>query len=405
MLVYLNAASDRVPSNNPSRNNFKWERSVNGLPIENPTSLEFTLAPGETRTLFNGVRTLLQDNTTEYSVAPTVGLLNNYQLTWVGGTAPQFRTPRTSGANATTQVTVTVNGPVATFTAPSISATFASFTGQIPGMTTNVTITANNLGVIGNSVVLTADGTSNISTLITAWNTANLSNQITLTSGDGTQIPTNGGTIHLSGGVNAATPFNLLVGGVMVGDFVRIGNLFNLQNQGEWQIISVAATNFSVVNYGAVAEGPYVLGSGFASQIDIYSAAGVQVNDTLVISGGFSPVTQGSYIITAVSDGWVRFSSTSVLPTEGPITTEAITIYSDAQRLVYLEADQHVAMTLNGITGNELEPLISPAATASGCGSCPRVTPGIFMRTSVVYSMSVTNVSESTANLFFAAIE
>lgn len=308
----MNAYSDRHPSNNPSKNNFKWERELHSLPVENPVSLEFSLAPGETRTLFNGSRTLTQDNTTQYSIALVAGKTSTYQLSWVGGTAPQFRTPRVSGADATTQVTVTLNGPVATFTS--------------------------------------------------------------------------------TGG----TPFSLISGGVVVGDFVRIGNLFNSLNQDQWQIIAVTATSFSVSNSGAVAEGPITLGAGFATQIDIYSAAGVQVNDTLVISGGFSLVTQGSYLVTAVSDIWVQFSSTAVLPAEGPITTQAIAFYSEANRLVYLESDQHVTMILNSVSGNEINPIV-------GCDRC--VKPGAFLRMSTVYSMSVTNASLNTAKLFFAAVE
>lgn len=73
----------------------------------------------------------------------------------------------------------------------------ASFTGQVAGMTTNVTITANNPGAAGN-ITLTADSVTSISGLITAWNLANPTNQVTLTSGNGAQVPT--ANIVLSGG-------------------------------------------------------------------------------------------------------------------------------------------------------------------------------------------------------------
>lgn len=312
-LLYLNAYADSNPSNNPSRSNFKWTRDINGLFVSNPSSLEFS-APGETKTLFNGTRTLTQDNTTEYSIAlaPIAGQNTTYQLTWSGGTNPGFRTSRTSGADATTQVTVTLNGTVLTFAS--------------------------------------------------------------------------------TGG----TPFNLTGGGVQVGDFVQIGSLFNIANQGQWQIIALTATSFSVVNAFGVAEGPYTLGSGFATQIDIFSAAGVQAGDTLLITGGFSPVTQGAYLVTTVTDMWVQFSSTAVLPTEGPITTEAITFYYDAQRLVYLESNQKVTMVINGQAGNEIDPI-------ADC-KCVR-QPGMFLRMSTIYSMTVTNISESTATLYLASVE
>ena len=315
-LVYLNAYADASPTNAPSRNNFKWTRDVNGLSVNNPNSLEFSLAPGETRTLFNCMRTLTQDGTTQYSIAlaPVAGQNTTWQLTWSGGTNPGFRTSRTSGANATTQVTVTQNGTVLTFSS--------------------------------------------------------------------------------TGG----TPFSLISGGVQVGDFVQIGSLFNILNQGQYQIIALTATSFSIVNAFGAAEGPYTLGSGFASQIDIFSAAGVQVGDTLLITSGFSPVTQGAYIVTAVTDMWVRFSSTATLPTEGPITTEGIVFYFDAQRLVYLESNQKVTMVINGQSGNEIDPL------AGACG-CAIPGTGIFLRTSTIYSMTVTNASQNTASLYLASVE
>jgi len=310
-LVYLNAYSDRKSTNSPDRGNFKWTRDVNGLPVGGPTSLDFDLAPGETKTLVNGARTLTQDGTTEYSIALAPFSTTTYNFSWVGGTNPTFRTSRTSGADATTQVTVTVNGTVVTFTS--------------------------------------------------------------------------------TGG----TPLNLISGGVIAGDYVTIGNLFNSLNQGQWQIIALTATSFSVVNPQGVNEGPITLGAGFASQVDIYSAAGVQIGDTLQIFGGFSPVTQGYYTVTAVTDKYLQFSSLGLLPTEGPVTTDDIAVFSDAQRFIYLESNQHVSMIVNSIAGNEINPL------ADGVG---HNAPGIFLRTSTVYSLTVTNISVNTAKLFFAAV-
>lgn len=318
--VFLNAYGDRTPSNNPSQNFFKWNRSLNSLSVDNPTSLEFSLAPGESKTLFNGSRTLTQDGTTQYSIAPVVGKTSTYQLTWVGGTAPQFRTSRVSGANATTQVTVTQNGPVTTFTST-------------------------------------------------------------------------GGTL-----------FSLIAGGVIVGDFVRIGTLFNALNQGERQIIARTATSFSVANADGAAEGPITLGAGFAAQIDIYSAIGVQAGDILQISGGFSLVTQGSYVITSVSDIFVQFSSTATLPTE-TVTTQAISIYSNAKTFIYLESDNTCSLIVNGNAIGNIQPFPVNACCSANSGSSNFSTPGIFMLSSVVYSLTITNNGTSSANLFLAAAE
>lgn len=392
-LVFLNTYTDSNPSNNPSLNNFKWDREVKGLPVANPHSSAFSLAPGESRTLFNGSRTLLQDGTTQYSLSLVPFSTQTYQLSAVAGTNPDFRTPRADGADATTQVTATQNGPLMTFSAPSASAIAAFFTGQVAGMTTNVTITAVTPGAAGNSILLTGDGTSTITQLISAWNIANPSNQATLSSGDGTQIPNAAAAIQLAGGVNAITGFNLSA--VQVGDYVRLGNLFSPLNQGEQKIISKTANSFTVINETGAPEGPITLGSGFASQVQIYSALGVQPGDMLVISGGFSPVTQGSYVITAVAAEYIQFYSTDVLPIEGPIQTQAIAAYSAAKRLIYLESDQKCTVTMNGSNNCQVSPIVINNSAQ----------PGVFMNTSTIYSLSIVNNSTDTANLFMASAE
>lgn len=315
--VYLNAYSDNCPSNNPSQNNFKWARDINSIIVNNPTNQANTVAPGETRSFFSGLRTLLQDGTTQYSIALAPLQTSVYALSWVGGAAPNFRTARNTGASSTTQVTAVVNGPIVTFTS--------------------------------------------------------------------------------TGG----TPFNFA--GSQVGDYVSIGSLFNVLNQGTFQIIGLTSTSFTVSIPTGVNEGPITLGSGFATQIQVFSAAGVQVGDTLVISGGFSLATQGSYIVTAVYANSIWFSSTSLLPIQGPITTQAITIYSNAKTLVYVESDQALHVILNNVDIGVIQPFVSPNAAQPSFP--PTIVPGVFMLKSTIWSLSVTNNGINTANVYFAAIE
>lgn len=310
-LFFLNSYSDSNSSNNPSLNNFKWTRNINGLAVDKPLSQQFDLAPGETKVLFNGTRSLAQDGTTQYSIALKSLTSNTYILSAVAGTLPNFRTPRAPGADATTQVTVTQNGPVMTFAS--------------------------------------------------------------------------------TGGTN----FALISGGAVVGDYVRIGSQFNPANQGEFKIISLTATSFSVENELGAPEGPITLGSGFAAQVQIYSALGVQIGDTLVISGGFSPVSQKSFSVTAVGANFLEFFSADVLPQESNILTQAVAIYSNAKQFVYLESDSRVSMIINNIAGNEIEPFVINGATI----------PGVFVRKSTIWSMSVTNIDTNPATLFIAAIE
>jgi hypothetical protein len=87
-----------------------------------------------------------------------------------------------------------------------IAGTYASFTGQVNGMTSDVTITADNIGSAGN-ITLTGPSGTDINDLITDWNTNNPSNTVTLTAGDGTQIPVND-DIVLTGGTGGSSSTN-----------------------------------------------------------------------------------------------------------------------------------------------------------------------------------------------------
>ena len=92
------------------------------------------------------------------------------------------------------------------------SGVYASFSGQVAGMSSDVVITAQNPGAIGNSVSLSFNGVLTVSGEIAAWNGSNPSNMVTLTSGIGTQVPNNGTSINLSGGSSVS-------GSSLIGDF------------------------------------------------------------------------------------------------------------------------------------------------------------------------------------------
>ena len=102
-------------SNSPSKNFFKWTRE-NQSSISQALSETFQIAPREYQLSFVALLALTQDGTTQYSLALAPFQNNIYQLTNTGGTTPQFRTLRTIGTDATTQVTTSVNGPILTYT-------------------------------------------------------------------------------------------------------------------------------------------------------------------------------------------------------------------------------------------------------------------------------------------------
>lgn len=309
LLFFLNNYSDTASSNSPSLSNFKWNRQISSIPSQNGLSEQISLAPGESKTIFDGSRTLLHDNTTEYSIALKPLSSNTYVLTAVAGTMPKFRTPRIIGSDATTAVSVTVNGPLAVFQS------------------------------------------------------------------------------------TAGTDFNFST--VVVGDFVRLGSVFNASNQGEFKILSKTSDSVTVELSGAVSESNIVLSSGFADQFQVYSAAGVQIDDTIIITGGFSEVTQGSYEITDVAANYLEFYSTSVLPEEANVLTMDIDVYSAAKQLIYVETDNLIELTINDTQQVKVEPFIINDT----------VCPGVFLIKSTIYSLNINNISTNTASIFNASIE
>lgn len=307
-LVFLQAYEDSCTSNSPSRSNFKWTRE-NQVSISEALSETFQIAPGATQSLFSGVISLTQDGSTQYSLALAPFQTSIYQLTNIAGTAPNFRTLRAIGTDATSQVTTSVNGTVETFT----------FTGgTLPSLAS-----------------------------------------------------------------------------VQVGDQVLVGDDFNQLNQGIWQIVSKTSNSISIVNSLAYVEGPITLGSGFANQLRIFSAAGVQIGDTLIISSGFSPVSWGSYQITQVVDNYLQFSFLGSLPTESGILTQ-VAVYSMSKKMIYMESDQKLTVLLNSAnSGPAIVPIVSNGS----------VFPGMFLLNGNVYNLSVTNNSISVANVTLLSAE
>lgn len=116
LLIGLNGYEDVNPTNNPSMNSFKWERFVQGLDIREPSSRKVVLAAEQELSLFSGTVSTDADGTTTWDLALKAGTTNTYRLSHNAGQAPNFRTARNTGADATTEVTVTKNGKVLTFT-------------------------------------------------------------------------------------------------------------------------------------------------------------------------------------------------------------------------------------------------------------------------------------------------
>jgi len=164
----------------------------------------------------------------------------------------------------------------------------AYFAGQVGGTTTNIIIRADNDGTAGNSISLSFDGVDDIDTVLSDWNTANSSNTASIETGDGSQVPDNGESITLSGGINQggdpiANPvFDTVgVGITPTGSerkFHQHGGKFLVESTsgswGQFQIINPEATEASFVfAAGATAGSDGTIESSDSNYIWAFGAA------------------------------------------------------------------------------------------------------------------------------------
>lgn len=109
----------------PRFRNVDWAPGRTQLPINAPINREFDFGPAETKTIFNGERTLAVDGTTTFALTLNPVKAGVYRLTATAGTAPGFRTARaidltgelvtaTVNNNATMEFTLDV-GSIETF--------------------------------------------------------------------------------------------------------------------------------------------------------------------------------------------------------------------------------------------------------------------------------------------------
>jgi hypothetical protein len=310
LLVHLNAYQDVNATVNPSQNNWKWQRDIQGISIADPSSKSLSLPSGQSLSLFSGMVATSDDTTTTWNIALKAGTSQTYKISKASGTSPAFRAARVSGADATTQISITKNA-----------------------------------------------------TLLTISSTA-------------------------------GTPLNLIVGSVVVGDEVRLGTLFNPLNQGKYKILARTANSFTIENPSGSVEGSITLGTGFADQLSIFSATGVQVADKVDIIAGFSSVSFGTYEITDVSPDYIEIHCTSALPSESGVvnTTPALLIYNNAKSFVYIESDKKLEVKVNNsVTPNSIQPMLVGTSQM----------PGVFMSSSSMKSITITNTSLDAATIFY----
>lgn len=308
LLTHISIYEDLNPTNNPTMNNVKWTLDEQGVDLAEPESKSIKLQAGQSLSLFSGLVGISDDGTTTYDISLKAGTSNTYTIKHNSGTAPAFRTSKSTGADATTEITVTKNGPLLTFTST-------------------------------------------------------------------------GGTA-------------LALGSVTVGDETRIGEGFNVANQGKYKILAVTATSFQVENEGGEAEGPIVLGASFAEVIQIFSADGVQIGEKVSLESGFSSVTLDTYEITDVNPNYIEIYSIKSLPSEVGINTQ-LKIYNNSKQFIYIETDKKLSLTIDTVAVGEISQLRAGTSLKKG----------LFLKSGEMYQASVVNESSEEASIFYVTAE
>lgn len=207
--------------------------------------------------------------------------------------------------------------------------------------------------------------------------------------------------------VTLASSLGSVFGAVQVGDVVFVPGAatgdtgpFSPSNQGYWEVLTVAAALLTLRRpAGTVFTGATeTVAVATDPEVQAFSAAGVQVGDTVEITAGFATSARSAYEVLAVTASRLDFVSSSPLGAETAVPgASGLTVYSAAKRFVWVEADQEVALKYNGATdeGCRVTPLVP--------GDKERV--GVDIKIGVAYSLSVKNRSTARATVLLFTAE
>lgn len=191
--------------------------------------------------------------------------------------------------------------------------------------------------------------------------------------------------------------------GVIPGDTLRISGqitndtgpfAFNPVNSGFWTVIGVAGSKLSCVRpVGQEFQGVNETVTAHASDVQIYSAAGVQVGNKVAISGTLSVASQRTYVVQAVTPNSFDITSTIPLPNEvgDAYVPGSFVFYSASKRMLYIEVDQDAVVQVNA--DNSMNNTVNPIAP----GRDDLV--GYFSKLGNTYAATIVNTSINPMNV------
>lgn len=241
--------------------------------------------------------------------------------------------------------------------------------------------------------------------------------RITWTGGTNPTFRTNrnlnlsGSTVSVAMNANGTATMTVSGGsfaGVQAGDVLwvpeaaEIGTQpLHVGNQGFWTVLSASTGTLSLARSGTFSAANETSTSiTNANQIVAFSAAGVQVGDTVSILDGFATSTRQSFPVVEVTPTYIEIQSPQALAEEVDIVPSAdgMVFYTDAKRFVHIESDQIVCARVNGDTGDTqlLQPLLEVGNSQS---------PGVYTRIGPTWSLTLVNKALAAANLVVVTAE
>lgn len=196
---------------------------------------------------------------------------------------------------------------------------------------------------------------------------------------------------HSAGSVfsNVEVGDDVFIPGATTGDT----SVFSPMNEGHWVVLAASATQLTLVResgivFSGVAETVAVTAN---SQFLVYSSDGVQIDNVIGFISGFARSILHNYEIVEVTSTFIEFQSSAPLPTTSAIVPGAgsLVVYDSAKQYIYIESDQEVSISLNGLNSGVIVPFQA--------GN--RDYPALYEITSVVYSLTITNNSTQQASV------
>jgi hypothetical protein len=201
---------------------------------------------------------------------------------------------------------------------------------------------------------------------------------------------------HTAGAVfgNVQAGDDLFIPGASTGDT----GPFSTLNEGHWVVLAASTTSLTIVREtGLVFSGlPQTVVVTNNSQFLVFSSDGVQVDDVVMLLSGFYPALLHSYEILEVTSKFVEFESSSPLPNQTTIPGDgSMVVFDQAKRWLYLETNQEVQLTINGVSLPPVTPFLA--------GDDGKV--GTWMAASIIYSMVISNNSTQQARVRVISVE